>query len=129
MKLFDNIETPIEFAAQCIANAYFNEEILESDDIQNFVKQCNINPYELVFHTANLIGAKTLQSFVDIARDYPILKAHWFKVTIDNEKIEMDLRILLNIALPGEVMLAEGYTIEEVIHPKQKTITQDDEEV
>ena len=125
MKLFNGIKTPIEFAAESIANAYFNGEILESDDIRNFVKQCNINPYELVFHTTNLIGAKTLQSFVDIARDYPILKAHWFKTSINNEKIESDLRILLNIALPGEVMLAEGCTIEEVVSPKRKTITQD----
>ena len=107
MKLFNGIKTPIEIASESIAKAYFDGEILESNDIQNYVKQCNINPYELVFHAANLIGAKTLQSYVDIARDYPILKAHWLKINIDNKKIESDLRILLNIALPGEVMLNE----------------------
>ena len=98
---FGELKTPMQIATEYIASAYFNEELtkIEKEDIQNYVKQCGINPYELVFHVINEIGAKTLTNFADIAKDYPILNAHWFKTNIDNTKIESDLRILLSIEL------------------------------
>ena len=125
MKLFDDLSTPTEIAAARIADAYFNGEIIEADDVQNYVKQCNVNPYELIFHATNEIGIKTLKSFMDIARDYPMLNVHWLKTSVDNAKIESDLRILLNIAMPGEALLAEGCVMEEFPRTKQNVITQD----
>ena len=124
---FGELKTPVQIAAEYIATAYFNDEIteIERDDLQNYVKQCNINPYELIFHAANEIGAKTLMNFANISRDYPILNAHWVKTNIDNTKIESDLRILLNVAMPGEIELAESSDIEDAPRPKQSTITQD----
>ena len=124
---FGELKTPVQIAAEYIATAYFNGEIpeIEQDDLQNYMKQCNINPYELIFHATNEIGAKTLKSFIDIAEDYSILNAHWFKINIDNAKIESDLRILLNVAMPGEIELVEDSDIEESPCPKQSTITQD----
>ena len=53
MKLFSDLKTPTEIATTLIADAYFSGEIIESGDVQNYVKQCNINPYELIFHATN----------------------------------------------------------------------------
>ena len=125
MKLFSDLKTPTEIATTLIADAYFNGEIIESDDVQNYVKQCNINPYELVFHATNAIEARTLSNIADIARDYPILNANWVNTRIDHAKIERDLRIILNIDIPGEDWLAAGRVVEESPRPKQSTITQD----
>lgn len=124
---FGELKTPVQIAAEYIATAYFNGEIteIERDDLQNYVKQCNINPYELVFHATKEIIAKTLQSFTDIARDYPILNVNWLNVNIDRAKIEGDLHTLLNIGMSDEVLLAEGCAIEELPRPNQSTITQD----
>ena len=124
---FGELKTPVQIAAEYLAVAYFNEEIVEveKEDILNYVKQCNINQYELIFHAANEIGAKTLMNFADIARDYPILNVNWLKTNIDNAKIESDLRILLNVAMPGEIELVEDSDIEESPQPKQGIITQD----
>ena len=124
---FGELKTPMQIAAEYIATAYFNGEIVEveKEDIQNYVKQCNINPYELVFHATKEIIAKTLQSFTDIARDYPILNVNWLNVNIDRAKIEGDLHTLLSIGMSDEVLLAEGCAIEELPCPKQSTITQD----
>jgi hypothetical protein len=98
---FGELKTPMQIAAEYLATAYFNGEIVEveKEDILNYVKQCNINPHELVFHATNEIEARTLSNIADIAKDYPILNAHWFKTNIDNTKIESDLRILLSIEL------------------------------
>ena len=112
MKLFSDLKTPTEIATTLIADAYFNGEIIESGDVQNYVKQCNINPYELVFHATNLIEAKTLSNIADVARDYPILNANWVNTRIDHAKIERDLRIILNIDIPGEDWLAASRVVE-----------------
>lgn len=124
---FGELKTPMQIAAEYIATAYFNGEIVEveKEDIQNYVKQCNINPYELVFHATKEIIAKTLQSFTDIARDYPILNVNWLNASIDRAKIEGDLHTLLSIGMSDEVLLAEGCAIEELPCPKQSIITQD----
>ena len=125
MKLFSNLKTPTEIATALIADAYFNGEIIESDDVQNYVKQYNINPYVLVFCAINEIEKKTLSNIADIARDYPILNVNWLKTSVDTAKIERDLCILLNIDILGEATLAEGCVIEEFPRPKQSIITQD----
>ena len=125
MKLFSNLKTPTEIATALIADAYFNGEIIESDDVQNYVKQYNINPYVLVFCAINEIEKKTLSNIADIARDYPILNVNWLKTSVDTAKIERDLCILLNIDILGEATLAEGCVIEEFPRPKQNVITQD----
>ena len=124
---FGELKTPTTIAAEYIAIAYFNGEMIdiERDDLQNYVKQCNINPYELVFHATNEIEAKTLSNIADVARDYPILNANWVNTRIDHAKIERDLRIILNIGMSDEVLLAEGCVIEEFPRTKQSTITQD----
>ena len=98
---FGELKTPMQIATEYIAAAYFNGEIVEveKEDIQNYVKQCNINPYELVFRATNEIESRTLSSIADIVRDYPILNVNWLKINIDNAKIESDLRILLSIEL------------------------------
>ena len=98
---FGELKTPMQIAAEYIATAYFNGDIVEveKEDIQNYVKQCGINPYELVFHVINEIEARTLSNIADIAKDYPILNVNWLKINIDNTKIESDLRILLSIEL------------------------------
>ena len=125
MKLFSDLKTPTEIATTLIADAYFNGEIIESGDVQNYVKQCNINPYELIFHATNEIEARTLSNIADIARDYPILNVHWVNTRIDHAKIERDLRIILNIDIPGEDWLAAGRVEEESPRTKQNVITQD----
>ena len=124
---FGELKTPMQIATEYIATAYFNGDIVEveKEDIQNYVKQCGINPYELVFHTTKEIIAKTLQSFTDIARDYPILNVNWLNANIDRAKIEGDLHTLLNIGMSDEVLLAEGCAMEESPCPKQTVITQD----
>ena len=121
---FGELRTPTAIAAEYIATAYFNGEMVEveRDDLQNYVKQCNINPYELVFHATNEIGIKTLKSFMDIARDYPMLNVHWLKTSVDNAKIESDLRILLNIAMPGEDTLVADAAIKDIARLKQMKI-------
>ena len=98
---FGELKTPMQIATEYIATAYFNGEIVEveKEDIQNYVKQCGINPYELVFHVINEIEARTLSNIADFAKDYPILNVNWLKINIDNTKIESDLRILLSIEL------------------------------
>ena len=98
---FGELKTPMQIAAEYIATAYFNGDIVEveKEDIQNYVKQCGINPYELVFHVINEIEARTLSNIADFAKDYPILNVNWLKINIDNTKIESDLRILLSIEL------------------------------
>ena len=98
---FGELKTPMQIATEYIASTYFNEELtkIEKDDIQNYIKQCNINPYELVFHVTSEIEARTLSNIADIAKDYPILNVNWLKTNIDNAKIESDLRILLSIEL------------------------------
>ena len=98
---FGELKTPTAIAAEYISTAYFNGEMVEveRDDLQNYVRQCNINPYELVFHVINEIEARTLSNIADFARDYPILNVNWLKTNIDNTKIESDLRILLSIEL------------------------------
>ena len=118
---FGELKTPTAIAAEYIATAYFNEEMfkVEKEDIQNYVKQCNINPYELVFHATNEIEARTLSNIADIARDYPILNVSWLNKSIDTAKIERDLRIILNIDIPGEDWLAAGRVVEESPRPKQ----------
>ena len=127
MKLFSDLKTPTEIATVLIADAYFNGEVLEveRDDLQNYVRQCNINPYELIFHATNAIEARTLSNIADIARDYPILNANWVNTRIDHAKIERDLRIILNIDIPGEDWLAAGRVVEESPRTKQNVITQD----
>ena len=124
---FGELKTPMQIAIEYIASAYFNGEIVEveKDDLQNYVKQCNINPYELVFYATNEIEARTLSNIADIARDYPILNVSWLNKSINNAKIERDLRIILNIGMSDEVLLAEGCVIEEFPRQKQKVITQD----
>lgn len=124
---FGELKTPMQIATEYIASAYFNGEIneVEQDDLQNYVKQCNINPYELVFYATNEIEARTLSNIADIARDYPILNVSWLNKSINNAKIERDLRIILNIGMSDEVLLAEGCAIEEFPRPKQSEITQD----
>ena len=96
---FGELKTPTTIAAEYIATAYFNEEItkVERDDLQNYVRQCNVNSYELVFHAINEIEARALSNIADIVKDCPILNANWLNTNIDNAKIERDLRILLNI--------------------------------
>ena len=86
---FGELKTPMQIAAEYIAIAYFNGEIneVEQDDLQNYVKQCNINPYELVFYATNEIEARTLSNIADIARDYPILNVSWFNKSINTAKI------------------------------------------
>ena len=127
VEYFGELKTPTTIAAEYIATAYFNGEIIEveRDDIQNYVRQCNINPYELVFHATNEIEAKTLSNIADVARDYPILNANWVNTRIDHAKIERDLRIILNIDIPGEDWLAASRVMEESPRPKQNVITQD----
>ena len=124
---FGELKTPMQIATEYVATAYFNGDIVEveKEDIQNYVKQCGINPYELVFHVINEIEARTLSNIADVARDYPILNANWVNTRIDHSKIERDLRIILNIDIPGEDWLATGRVVEESPHTKQKTITQD----
>ena len=124
---FGELRTPTAIAAEYIATAYFNGEMVEveRDDLQNYVKQCNINPYELIFHATNEIEAKTLSNIADIARDYPILNANWVNTRIDHAKIERDLRIILNIDIPSEDWLAASRVVEESPRPKQNVITQD----
>ena len=124
---FGDLKTPVTIAAEYIAIAYFNGEMVEveRDDLQNYVKQCNINPYELVFRATNEIESRALSNIADVARDYPILNANWVNTRIDHAKIERDLRIILNIDIPGEDWLAAGRVVEESPRPKQKTITQD----
>ena len=121
------LKTPTTIAAEYIATAYFNEEMVEveRDDLQNYVRQCNINPYELVFHATNAIEARTLSNIADIARDYPILNANWVNTRIDHAKIERDLRIILNLDIPGEDWLAASRVVEESPRTKQNVITQD----
>ena len=98
---FGELKTPMQIAAEYIATAYFNGDIVEveKEDIQNYVKQCGINPYELVFHVINEIEARALSNIADFTKDYPILNVNWLKINIDNTKIESDLRILLSIEL------------------------------
>ena len=98
---FGELKTPMQIATEYIATAYFNGDIVEveKEDIQNYVKQCGINPYELVFHVINEIEARTLSNIADFTKDYPILNVNWLKINIDNTKIESDLRILLSIEL------------------------------
>ena len=124
---FGELKTPTAIAAEYIATAYFNEEIfkVERDDLQNYVRQCNINSYELVFHAINEIEARTLSNIADIVRDYQILNVNWVNIRIDRAKIESDLRILLNIDMPSEDWLAAGRVVEESPRPKQNAITQD----
>lgn len=124
---FGDLKTPVTIAAEYIAIAYFNEEMVdvERDDLQNYVKQCNINPYELVFRATNEIESRTLSSIADIARDYPILNVNWLNTSIDTAKIERDLCIILNIDMPCKALLAEACVMEESPCPKQKAITQD----
>ena len=124
---FGELKTPMQIAAEYIATAYFNGEIneVEQDDLQNYVKQCNINPYELVFYATNEIEARTLSNIADIARDYPILNVSWFNTSIDTAKIERDLHIILNIDMPCKALLAEACVTEESPRTKQSTITQD----
>ena len=127
IEYFGELKPPVAIAAQYIATAYFNGEIIEveRDDLQNYVRQCNINPYELVFYATNEIEARTLSNIADIARDYPILNANWVNTRIDHAKIERDLRIILNIDIPSEDWLAAGRVVEESPRPKQSIITQD----
>ena len=124
---FGELKTPMQIAAEYIATAYFNGDIVEveKEDILNYVKQCNINPYELVFYATNEIEARTLSNIADIARDYPILNVDWINKSINNAKIERDLRIILNIDIPGEDWLAAGRVVEESPYTKQNAITQD----
>ena len=124
---FGELKTPMQIATEYIAIAYFSGDIVavEKEDIQNYVKQCGINPYELVFHATNEIEARTLSNIADIARDCPILNANWVNTRIDHAKIERDLRIILNIDIPSEDWLAAGRVIEESPRPKQNAITQD----
>lgn len=128
---FGELKTPMQIATEYIAIAYFSGDIVavEKEDIQNYVKQCGINPYELVFHATNEIEARTLSNIADIARDYPILNANWVNTRIDHAKIERDLRIILNIDIPSEDWLAAGRVMEESPRPKQNAITQDNEQV
>ena len=127
IEYFGELKTPTAIAAEYIATAYFNGEIIEveRDDIQNYVRQCNINPYELIFHATNEIEAKTLSNIADVARDYPILNANWVNTRIDHAKIERDLRIILNIDIPSEDWLAASRVVEESPSTKQSIITQD----
>ena len=127
IEYFGELKTPTAIAAEYIAIAYFNEDLgdIDQTDLQNYVKQCNINPYELVFHATNEIEARTLSNIADIARDYPILNANWVNTRIDHAKIERDLRIILNIDIPGEDWLAAGRVVEESPRTKQNVITQD----
>ena len=124
---FGDLKTPVTIATEYIAIAYFNGEMIdiERDDLQNYVKQCNINPYELVFRATNEIESRTLSSIADIARDYPILNVNWLNTSIDTAKIERDLHIILNIDMPCKALLAEACVTEESPRTKQKTITQD----
>ena len=122
---FGELRTPTTIAAEYIAVAYFNEDIfkVERDDLQNYVRQCNINLYELIFHAINEIEARALSNIADIVRDYPILNVNWVNIRIDHAKIESDLRILLNIDIPGEDWLAASRVMEESPRPKQNVIT------
>ena len=124
---FGELKTPTAIAAEYIAAAYFNGEILEveRDDLQNYVRQCNINPYELVFYATNEIEARALSNIADIVRDYPILNVNWVNIRIDHAKIERDLRIILNIDIPSEDWLAAGRVVEEFPRQNQREITQD----
>ena len=113
---FGELKTPMQIAIEYIASAYFNGEIVEveKDDLQNYVKQCNINPYELVFYATNEIEARTLSNIADIARDYPILNVDWLNKSINNAKIERDLRIILNIDMSGEALLEVTKLMEKI---------------
>ena len=122
MKLFSDLKTPTEIATVLIADAYFNGEIIESNDVQNYVKQCNINPYELIFHATNEIEARTLSNIADIVRDYPILNVNWLKTSVDTAKIERDLRILLNIDMVSEATLVADAAIKDIARLKQMKI-------
>ena len=123
---FGELKTPTAIAAEYIAAAYFNEEIfkVERDDLQNYVRQCNINLYELIFHAINEIEAKTLSNIADIVRDYPILNVNWVNIRIDRAKIESDLRILLNIDMPSEDTSVEDAAIKDIERLKQMKIEQ-----
>ena len=127
IEYFGELKTPTAIAAEYIAIAYFNEEMIEveRDDLQNYVRQCNINPYELVFRATNEIEARTLSNIADIVRDYPILNVNWVNIRIDHAKIERDLRIILNLDIPGEDWLAASRVMEESPRQKQNVITQD----
>ena len=127
IEYFGELKTPMKIAAEYIAAAYFNEDLGDIDqaDLQNYVKQCNINSYELVFHATNEIEARTLSNIADITRDYPILNTNWVNTRIDHAKIERDLRIILNFDIPSEDWLAAGRVVEESPRPKQNAITQD----
>ena len=113
---FGELKTPTTIAAEYIATAYFNEEItkVERDDLQNYIRQCNVNPYELIFRAINEIEARTLSNIADIVRDYPILNVNWVNISIDRTKIESDLRILLNIDMPSETTLVEDAAIKDI---------------
>ena len=123
---FGELKTPTAIAAEYIAAAYFNEEIfkVERDDLQNYVRQCNINLYELIFHAINEIEARTLSNIADIVRDYPILNVNWVNIRIDRTKIESDLRILLNIDMPSEDTSVEDAAIKDIERLKQMKIKQ-----
>lgn len=123
---FGELKPPTAIAAQYISSAYFSEDLGDIDqaDLQNYVKQCNINPYELVFHATNEIEARTLSNIADIARDYPILNVNWLKTSVDTAKIERDLRILLNIDMPGETTLVADAAIKDIARLKQMKIEQ-----
>ena len=73
---FGELKTPMQIATEYIATAYFNGDIVEveKEDIQNYVKQCGINPYELVFHVINEIEARTLSNIADFARSIHHIK-------------------------------------------------------
>lgn len=123
---FGELKTPTAIAAEYIATAYFNEEIfkVERDDLQNYVRQCNINSYELVFHAINEIEARALSNIADIVRDYPILNVNWVNIRIDRAKIESDLRILLNIDMPSEDTSVEDAAIKDIERLKQMKMEQ-----
>ena len=123
---FGELKTPTAIAAEYIAAAYFTEEIfkVERDDLQNYVRQCNINLYELIFHAINEIEARALSNIADIVRDYPILNVNWVNIRIDRAKIESDLRILLNIDMPSEDTSVEDAAIKDIERLKQMKIEQ-----
>ena len=123
---FGELRTPIAIVTEYIAIAYFNEDLGDIDqaDLQNYVKQCNINPYELVFHATNEIEARTLSNIADIVKDCPILNVNWLKINIDNTKIERDLRILLNIDMGSEATLVADAAIKDIARLKQMKIEQ-----
>ena len=126
IEYFGDLKTPIAIATEYISSAYFSENLgdIERADLQNYVKQCNINPYELVFRATNEIEAKTLSNIADIVKDYPILSVNWLKTSIDTAKIERDLRILLNIDMPDEATLVTDAAIKDIARLKQMKIEQ-----